>query len=81
MVEVNPAGEDLQAKGARKIPPTMILNPDDDLRVMVEEVFGPVLPIKTYRTMDEVVEYVNDHDRPLALYYFGSDRSETGQRP
>jgi coniferyl-aldehyde dehydrogenase len=76
VVEINPAGEDLSVNGLRKLAPTIILNPDDDLRVMVEEVFGPVLPIRAYGLIDEVIEYVNDHGRPLALYYFGRDRSE-----
>src|SRR3546814_14196980 len=43
---------------------------------MQEEIFGPVLPVKTYRAIDEAVDYVNAHDRPLGLYYFGHDRRE-----
>jgi acyl-CoA reductase-like NAD-dependent aldehyde dehydrogenase len=55
---------------SRRMPPTLILNPPEDLRVMREEIFGPVLPIRAYSTMDEAIEYVNDHPRPLALYLF-----------
>ena len=43
---------------------------------MQEEIFGPILPVKTYRTIDEAIDYVNEHDRPLGLYYFGQDKSE-----
>jgi len=43
--------------------------------VMQEEIFGPVLPILTYRSLEEAIGYVNDHPRPLALYYFDDDRA------
>ena len=56
--------------GSRRIPPTLIVDPPDDLAVMRDEIFGPVLPVKTYRDLNEAIEYVNDHDRPLALYLF-----------
>ncbi len=76
IVEINPAGEDFSQQQHRKIPPTLILNPTDDMAVMQEEIFGPVLPVKGYSTMAEAVAYVNAHDRPLGLYYFGQDRAE-----
>jgi coniferyl-aldehyde dehydrogenase len=41
---------------------------------MQEEIFGPILPIMTYRSLDDAVAYVNKHPRPLALYYFDRDR-------
>ena len=43
---------------------------------MQDEIFGPILPVKTYQSIDEVVGYVNEHDRPLGLYYFGNDGDE-----
>jgi coniferyl-aldehyde dehydrogenase len=43
---------------------------------MKEEIFGPVLPVKAYDTLSEAVGYVNAHDRPLGLYYFGTDAGE-----
>ena len=46
------------------------------MKVMQEEIFGPVLPVKTYKHVDEAVAYVNEHDRPLGLYYFGADKAE-----
>jgi aldehyde dehydrogenase (NAD+) len=41
--------------------------------VMCEEIFGPILPLRTYETLDEVIADVNSHEKPLALYFFGSD--------
>jgi coniferyl-aldehyde dehydrogenase len=74
---VNPAGEDFYAdQGSRKIPPTLIINPGDDMQVMEEELFGPLLPIITYQNFDETINYINAHPRPLAAYYFGHDRRE-----
>ena len=71
VVELNPAAETLE--GARKLAPTLVIDPDEDLPLMREEIFGPVLPVKTYRSLDEAIQYVNRHPRPLALYYFGTD--------
>ena len=76
IVEINPAGEDFSQQQHRKIPPTLILNPTDDMKVMQEEIFGPVLPVKTYTNVMEAIDYVNAHDRPLGLYYFGEDAAE-----
>jgi coniferyl-aldehyde dehydrogenase len=56
--------------GSRRLPPALIVDPPDDLSVMRDEIFGPVLPVKTYANLDEAIGYVNDHDRPLALYLF-----------
>jgi coniferyl-aldehyde dehydrogenase len=47
---------------------------NDDMRVMQEEIFGPVLPIVPYRSIDDAIEYVVSRPRPLALYYFDTDR-------
>ena len=76
IVEINPAGEDFSQQEFRKIPPTLILNPTDDMTVMQEESFGPLLPVMTYRGVEEAIAYVNAHDRPLGLYYFGEDAGE-----
>ena len=46
------------------------------MKIMKEEIFGPLLPVKTYKQVDEAVGYVNEHDRPLGLYYFGEDSKE-----
>jgi len=76
IVEINPAGEDLRQQPHRRIPPTLILNPTDDMKVMQEEIFGPLLPIRSYQKIDEAIDYINAHDRPLGLYYFGTDPAE-----
>jgi coniferyl-aldehyde dehydrogenase len=74
IVELNPALEALEP--ARKLAPTLVIDPGEDLTLMREEIFGPVLPVKTYRTLDEAIDYVNRHPRPLALYYFGEDAEQ-----
>jgi coniferyl-aldehyde dehydrogenase len=76
VLEINPAGEDFSQQEHRKIPPTLILGATDEMKVMQEEIFGPVLPVLTYRSIEEAVAYVNAHDRPLGLYYFGDDAAE-----
>ncbi len=75
LVEINPAHETFD-EGTRKIPPTLLVDPPDDVLVMREEIFGPLLPVKSYRDMQEVIDYVNAGPRPLALYYFGDDSRE-----
>jgi len=55
------------------IAPTIVLNVTEEMAIMQEEIFGPVLPVMTYRNIDEAIAYVNTHPRPLALYYFGKD--------
>lgn len=76
VIELKPEGEDLSQQEHRKIAPTLIIDPTDDMKVMQEEIFGPVLPVKTYGGIDEAIGYINGHDRPLGLYYFGSDKAE-----
>jgi coniferyl-aldehyde dehydrogenase len=77
VIEVNPAGEDFASQqGTYKIPPTIIKNATDDMRVLEEEIFGPLLPIKTYKDFNETIDYVNSKPRPLAVYYFGRDSTE-----
>lgn len=75
-IEVNPGNEDFSASNGHKMPLTILRNVDDDMKVMQDEIFGPVLPIKTYKGIDEAIDYVNAHDRPLGLYYFGEDTGE-----
>ncbi|HWA31491.1 MAG TPA: coniferyl aldehyde dehydrogenase [Rhizomicrobium sp.] len=76
IIELNPARENFSQQPFHKIPPTIVLNPTDDMKIMKDEIFGPLLPVKTYDKMDEAIGYVNDHPRPLGLYYFGSDQVE-----
>ncbi len=79
VVEINPANEDFRQQPHHKIPPTLVLNPADDLAVMQEEIFGPVMPVKTYDRVEETVDFINGRDRPLGLYYFGQDAAEQEQ--
>ena len=76
VIEVNPGNEDFSNTNARKMPLTILKNVNEDMKAMQEEIFGPVLPVKTYSHIDEAIDYVNEHDRPLGLYYFGQDSDE-----
>jgi coniferyl-aldehyde dehydrogenase len=76
IVEINPANEDFTQQKAHKIPPTLVLNPTDDMKIMQDEIFGPLLPVKTYKEVDEAIGHVNANARPLGLYYFGQDGAE-----
>jgi len=81
--------EDARAKGAtvhplhtdppdptrRKLTPVALTGVTDDMRVMQEEIFGPILPVVAYTTLDEAIAFVNARPRPLALYLFSDDRA------
>jgi coniferyl-aldehyde dehydrogenase len=69
VIELNPAKEEL-SESSRKIAPTLVLGAKEESLVLQEEIFGPILPVLTYEKLDEAIDYVNDHPRPLALYYF-----------
>ena len=58
----------------RKIAPHLVLNPTSEMLLMQREIFGPILPIKTYQHPEEVVAHINSQDRPLAIYPFTHDR-------
>jgi coniferyl-aldehyde dehydrogenase len=79
--------EDAEAKGARLVPlfetgqdrrmaHHLLLDTNDDMQVMQDEIFGPLLPIVPYDELDQALAYVNARPRPLALYYFGYDKAE-----
>lgn len=61
----------------RYIQPTLI-KADPEMPIMQEEVFGPILPVMTYNSLSDVIDYINRHPKPLALYYFGN--AEKGMR-
>ncbi|MDT4809970.1 Coniferyl aldehyde dehydrogenase [compost metagenome] len=78
---------DAEAKGARllplfpeaqgrRLPHTLVLGATDEMKLMQEEIFGPLLPIIPYRQLEDAFAYINDRPRPLALYYFGYNRGE-----
>ncbi|MCQ1766947.1 coniferyl aldehyde dehydrogenase [Neorhizobium galegae] len=65
-------GPDRAADRPHTLAPVVLLGMTDQMRIAREEIFGPILPVITYRTIDEAIAYVNARPRPLALYYFGS---------
>lgn len=82
--------DDAQAKGAklvalysedqsRRLPHTLLLNVSDEMKVMQEEIFGPLLPVIPYDHLEDALAFINRRDRPLALYYFGYDKAEQQQ--
>jgi coniferyl-aldehyde dehydrogenase len=77
-IRLAPAGEESAAAG-RKLAPVILVGVNDDMAVMREEIFGPLLPILPYDTLDEAIAYVNRHPRPLALYWFGQSRARRDQ--
>lgn len=72
IVPLNPAGEPVHDAATRKIAPVLILNATEDMRVMQEEIFGPLLPVVAVH-VEQAIARINAHDRPLAAYLF-SDR-------
>jgi coniferyl-aldehyde dehydrogenase len=62
-----------QSSDSRQFPPTLLLDVTDEMAVMQEEIFGPILPVVTYDRLDDAIAYVNARPRPLALYFFGND--------
>jgi coniferyl-aldehyde dehydrogenase len=73
VLEIEPVKE--TGSAGRQLAPTLLLNVNDNMRVMNEEIFGPILPIVPYDSPDDALAYVNRRDRPLALYWFGSDNA------
>ena len=64
------------ASSGRRLAHYVLSNVTDDMQVMQNEIFGPLLPIVTYQQLDEAIHYINQRPRPLALYYFGYNRQE-----
>jgi len=60
-------------EGLRKIPPTLVLDVTDDMALMQKEIFGPLLPVKTYQDLNQAIAYIKGRQRPLALYLFTND--------
>ncbi len=58
----------------RKMPPILIDNVQDSMRIMQEELFGPILPIIDYDELEQAIDYINERPRPLALYIFSFDK-------
>ncbi|UMR29423.1 coniferyl aldehyde dehydrogenase [Massilia sp. MB5] len=76
---IHPTFDGMQTDG-RKFPPTLLVDVRPDMRVMQEEIFGPVLPIVTYDgDPDQAIAFVNERDRPLALYWYGKNSRNRGR--
>ena len=76
IVALCPEGEAFTTPDEHKIALHLIIDPDDDLACMQDEIFGAVMNIKTYSEIDEAIDFINERERPLALYYFGNDKTE-----
>ena len=70
VLDAGPAGDPAQ----RRMAPTLVTGVTDDMAIMREEIFGPLLPVETYATIDEAIARINARPHPLALYWFGRDR-------
>jgi coniferyl-aldehyde dehydrogenase len=71
--QVNPLGEDCNALN-RVFPPTLVAGVTEEMQLMREEIFGPILPVVPYETIEEALRFINERPRPLALYYFDTNR-------
>jgi len=69
IVEINPANE-LANNNVRKFPFTLVIEPSEQTAVMKNELFGPILIVKTYSDIQQPIDYINQHHRPLALYCY-----------
>lgn len=76
VVEINPAQEDFSEPSLHRIAPTLVLDTTPDMDIVHEEIFGPVLPVLAYDSIEQAIAYINARPRPLALYYFGKDEAE-----
>jgi len=77
--QVVPLGEDDGDAATRRMPMSLVIDPDDSLGVMREEIFGPILPVKPYDSLEEAIDYVNAGERPLGLYVFSGDEDSAQQ--
>lgn len=75
VVDLEEGGEDNRT--TRQLPLVLVLDPGEELALMQEEIFGPLLPVKPYDSVDEALAFVNAGERPLGLYVFGHDAAQT----
>jgi aldehyde dehydrogenase (NAD+) len=61
-------------EGDRTIHPTLLVDVTPDMQIMQEEIFGPIMPVMTYENIDDVVKYIEQHDKPLALYVYSNKK-------
>ncbi|MHC6227900.1 coniferyl aldehyde dehydrogenase [Pseudomonas sp. X10] len=65
-----------EPRQGRRLPPHLLLGVNDGMQIMQDEIFGPLLPLVPYDSLDQALAYIDQRPRPLALYYFGYDRGE-----
>jgi coniferyl-aldehyde dehydrogenase len=70
---VAPDGESLPDRASRKIAPTIVRGIGDEMRIAREEIFGPVLVVMGYPTLQDAIDYINDRPAPLVAYWYGPD--------
>lgn len=63
-------------KQSQKMPFYLVLNVDNSMLLMQEEIFGPILPIVSYESLDAAIDFINERPKPLVIYYFGEDKQE-----
>jgi coniferyl-aldehyde dehydrogenase len=73
---VAPAGEALPDRTTRKIAPTIVRDVDEHMRVANEEIFGPVLVVRPYSELTDVIDYINQRPAPLVAYWYGPDNGD-----
>ena len=73
---VTPSGESLPDRTTRKIAPTIVRDVDETMRIANEEVFGPVLVVRPYSNLTDVIDYVNQRPSPLVAYWYGPDNDD-----
>ena len=79
LITINPNNELVPDVKRRLIPLTLAINPDRDLQIARNEIFGPILSIFTYDSLDEAIAFINSHEKPLAMYLFGRSSRHLNQ--
>ncbi len=76
--KIRVAGDDDKQELAkqRRVPLTVVTETTPDMKIMQEEIFGPLLPVVASETLDDALDYVQKRERPLALYWFGEDKTK-----
>jgi len=72
---INLLGNDPILEDQRKVPPHIVLGTTEEMVIMQDEIFGPLLPVMPYDSIDDVITYINEHERPLGLYLFSNDKA------
>ena len=71
-----PQGESLPDRATRKVAPTIVRDVDENMRIANEEVFGPVLVVRPYSELTDVIDHINQRPAPLVAYWYGPDNDD-----